>query len=92
MPETPKKINEELADTIINIIGEEKALEIYGLVAEQKVSFAAINKRILFKSLKGDIHNTTKTPTEIANQRHISRSTVYRLFKEELFQKKKLKK
>lgn len=79
----PKNVDVENALEIISIIGIEKVKKVYSLVSWQPVSFAALAKIIKFGEVEEALDNSYSL-NHIAKHMHVSKKTVYRLFKKKL--------
>lgn len=81
----PKHTNEELADDLVKIIGDDNVIAVYEMVGEKPISFAALKKHVLFKSIRADITTSNMNIKEMAEKHSVSEDTVYRLFKKTIF-------
>jgi AraC-like DNA-binding protein len=79
----PKNVDIENALEIISIIGTEKVKKVYSLVSWQPVSFAALAKIIKFDEVEKALDNSYSL-NQIAKNMHVSKKTIYRLFKKKL--------
>jgi len=86
----PKNINKENALEIISILGTEKIKKVYNLMTWQPVSFAALAKIIKFDEVEKELNNCDSI-NKIAKKMHVSKKTIYRIFKKKIESKKKIK-
>lgn len=73
-------MNSEKLHHIISIIGEERVEKLYEVTKGEKISFATLYKQILLERVKEQI-NSGRSFKQIAKDCHISRMTVYRIFR-----------
>ena len=85
-PVLPKNVNLENANEIISILGIERIRKVYNLVSWQPVSFAALAKVIKFEEIEKALDNNWSL-SEISKRKHVSKNTIYRIFKKKLSDK-----
>lgn len=73
-------MNSEKLHHIISIIGEKRIEELYEVTKGEKISFATLYRQILLERVKTQI-DAGRSFRQIAKDCHISRMTVYRIFR-----------
>jgi len=79
----PRNVNLENALEIISILGADKIKKVYNITAWQPVSFAALVKIIKFEEVDRAL-DQSESLNHIAREMHISKKTIYRLYKKKL--------
>ena len=65
---------------LISYLGEEKVLEIYQLLGNERISFATIKQLILLEKIHQELQNKASIRS-VAKRYGIQRSTIYRQLK-----------